>query len=76
MTVPVQHDNVAVDEHLHDLPTAVSTLARHLEMAVGGMSPDVISVELNCDRTSAHLKFYAYRHKMRGQLCGNADSRE
>jgi hypothetical protein len=29
MTIPVQHDEVAVDDHLHDLPTAMSTLARH-----------------------------------------------
>ena len=60
--VAIQDDDVVVDERLPDLPTAITTLARHLESAIGGMSPDVISVELNCDRGSARLKFYAYRH--------------
>jgi hypothetical protein len=61
--VSIQDDDVAVDEQLPDLPTAGATLARHLESAVGGMSPDVISVELNCDRGSARLKFHAYKHR-------------
>jgi hypothetical protein len=56
-------EDVAVDEWLPDLPTAVATLARHLESAIGGMSPDVISFELNCDRASARLKFHAYKHR-------------
>ena len=62
-------DGLVVDseEHLPDLSTAMSTLARHLETAVGGMSPDDLVVELDCERdgtkSSAHLRFRAYKHR-------------
>ena len=55
-------DDVVVCEQT-TLPTAITTLARHLDNAVSGMSPDVISVELTCDRGSARLKFHCYKHK-------------
>jgi len=55
------------EEHLPDLSTAMSALARHLESAVGGMSPDDLVVELDCDqdvtKSSAHLRFRAYKHR-------------
>jgi hypothetical protein len=60
--ISLRDDEVMVDERLLDLPTAITTLTRHLETAIGGMSPDLISIELNCDRGSARLKFYAHRH--------------
>lgn len=59
--VSLRDNEIVADEQLSDLPTAVATLARHLESAIGGMSPDVISIELKCDGGSAHLKFHAYR---------------
>ena len=59
--VSIRDDDVAVDQRLPDLPTAVATLARHLEQASSGM--DVIKVELEANQTSARLVFYAYRHK-------------
>ena len=55
------------EDHLPDLSTAMSALVRHLETAVGGMSPDDVVVELDCDRdgtkSSAHLRFRAYKHR-------------
>ena len=50
------------EEHLLDL-----SLARHLETAVGSMSPDDLVVELDCDqdgtKSSAHLRLRAYKHR-------------
>lgn len=55
------------EEHLPDLSTAMSALARHLKTAVGDMSPDDVVVELDCDqdgtKSSAHLRFRAYKHR-------------
>jgi hypothetical protein len=59
--VSLRDDSVAVDERLPDLPTAVATLALHLEQTSSGM--DVIKVELETCQTSARLVFCAYRHK-------------
>ena len=59
--VSIRDDVVALDERLPDLPTAVATLARHLEQASSGM--DVIKIELEANETSARLVFCAYRHK-------------
>jgi hypothetical protein len=59
--VALQDDDIVVDERLPDLPTAITTLARHLEQASSGM--DVIKVELETNQTSARLVFCAYRHK-------------
>jgi hypothetical protein len=61
--VLIRDNEIVADEQLSDLPTAIATLARHLESAIGGMSPDGVWVELDCDRTSAHLRFHAYKHK-------------
>jgi hypothetical protein len=48
------------DEQLPDLPTALATLAKHLEQASSGM--DVVKIELDANQTSARVVFYAYRH--------------
>jgi len=53
--------DVVVDELLPDLPTAITTLARHLEQASSGMN--VIKAELEANQTSARLVFCAYRLK-------------
>ena len=49
--VATREDDVVVDERLPDLPTAITTLARHLEQASSGM--DVIKIELEANQTSA-----------------------
>lgn len=57
----IRHDDVVVDERLPDLPTAIATLAKHLEQASSGM--DVIKIELDANQNSARLIYSAYRHK-------------
>jgi len=59
--VAIREDDVVVNERLPDLPTAIATLARHLEQASSGM--DVIKIELEANQASARLVFCAYRHK-------------
>jgi len=50
-------------EETAPLPTALVSVARHLESAVTGMAPDVLSLELSVEAGKASLKFYAYKTK-------------
>jgi len=59
----IRDKDIVVDERLSDLPTAVASLARQLESAVGSMAPDGVYIELDCDQSSARLKFHAYKHR-------------
>lgn len=62
--VLIRDKDVVADEQLSDLPTAVASLARHLESAIGSMAaPDGIWIELDCDQSSARLRFHAYKHR-------------
>jgi hypothetical protein len=55
-----ENEVVAAEEQL-PLPSALATVAQHLQTAVGG-NADVVSLELSVERGTAKLKFYAYRH--------------
>jgi hypothetical protein len=61
----IKEDNevTAVEENLPNLPVAISSVAKHLEHAVGAMNADVVSLELSADANGARLKSYAYKHK-------------
>jgi hypothetical protein len=71
--VAIQADDVAVDEQMPNLRTAVAILAKHLEHA---SSMDVIKIELETNQTSSRLVFCAYRHKPTPSGNGNRNRHE